>query len=113
MTKRLQLEPSSSETFNSFLADCCILRSDVSTRAKYLLFTYRKWSGNESMSAKRLAGLLHSHGFCWYRSNGIHYIGIALKNEPEKSQSYPVFEPSQTNDYELMCFPSNFKEKKL
>ncbi len=65
-----------------FLEECCVVASDVRARAGDLLAAYRKWSGDDQMSQRRLGETLTERGFGSVPIGGYTWrIGIGLKAE--------------------------------
>jgi P4 family phage/plasmid primase-like protien len=65
-----------------FLAECCIVAPDVRAQAATLLATYRKWSGDDRMSQRRLGEMLTERGFDSAKIGGLTWrIGIGLREE--------------------------------
>jgi P4 family phage/plasmid primase-like protien len=65
-----------------FLDECCIVAPDTRARAGDLLIAYRKWSGDDHMSQRRLGETLTERGFGSAPIGGYTWrIGIGLKVE--------------------------------
>jgi putative DNA primase/helicase len=65
-----------------FLDECCVVAPDVRARAGDLLTAYRKWSGDDHMSPRRLGEALTERGFDTALIGGYTWrIGIGLKDQ--------------------------------
>jgi putative DNA primase/helicase len=65
-----------------FLEECCIVASDARARAGNLLAAYRKWSGDDRMSQRRLGEALTERDFDSTTIGGYTWrTGIGLKPE--------------------------------
>jgi hypothetical protein len=87
--------------FDLFLSEACIL-GDYATRANVLLAAFRKWKGNDEMSAQMLAVALYRKEFGRYISNGSWWVGLGVRDEIEKSINYPISEFSELSEIELI-----------
>jgi len=67
------------DTLAGFLAECCAVGPDFRARASDLLAAYRKWSGDDRMSQRRLGEALTERGFDSAVIGGYTWrIGIGL-----------------------------------
>jgi putative DNA primase/helicase len=65
-----------------FLDECCIVAPEARARAGDLLTAYRKWSGDDHMSQRRLGEALTERGFDSATIGGYTWrIGIGLRAE--------------------------------
>ncbi len=72
------------DVFARFLDECCIVESTVRARAGDLLAAYRKWSGDDRMSQRRLGEMLTDRGFDTAVIGGYTWrIGIGLIDEEQ------------------------------
>ncbi|MCX7428839.1 MAG: hypothetical protein NTW96_24840 [Planctomycetia bacterium] len=69
---------SDEDTPGQFLDECCEIARWARVKASDLLGTYINWSGDKTMTVRKLAPLLKSRGVEEYRNNGVWYSGIGL-----------------------------------
>jgi putative DNA primase/helicase len=71
-----------------FLDECCIVASDARARAGDLLTAYRKWSGDDRMSQRRLGEALTERGFDTAVVAGYTWrLGIGLTEDHDSNVS--------------------------
>jgi putative DNA primase/helicase len=72
------------DVVGAFLADCCILRGQFSTRAAVIYAAYQKWcktNGEFAVNQRRFGLAMTERGVERYTNNGTFYRGIELLTE--------------------------------
>ncbi len=80
---------SAQDVLGGFLYECCIKGPDYSIRAGQLYSAYLEWAkrtGEEAVSQRKFGESMTERGFGRRDSNGVWYLGIAIRQEVEQEQ---------------------------